>query len=55
MNEFLVSVAGDKIVILAPPRGPITREQALHLAAWIVTLADPGGEAFAAALDEVQS
>lgn len=55
MNEFLVSMQGDKIAILMPPRGPITKEQALRLAAWIVSLADPLGEAFADVLNQVQS
>lgn len=55
MNEFMVSVAGDKIAILAPPRGPITKEQALRLAAWIVALADPSMKRFEMLLDEVQS
>jgi hypothetical protein len=55
MNEFLVSIHGDKIAILMPPRGPITKEQALRLAAYIVTLADPQGDAFTDMLDQVQS
>jgi hypothetical protein len=54
-NKYVVGVNGDKIVILAPPRGPISKEDALMFAAWIVTLADYSGEEFAKALEAVQS
>jgi hypothetical protein len=39
-NSFLVAVQGDNIVMFNPPRGPISKEQALNLAAWLVALAD---------------
>ena len=42
-NKFLVSVSGARnIIILNPPRGPMSREEALTFAAWIVALADEG-------------
>ena len=42
---FMVGGRGDKIVIMAFSR-EITREQVLNLAAWLVALADPGGDEF---------
>lgn len=56
MNVHLVSTGGDdRIFIVRPPSAPLTREQALLFAAWIVTLADPMGEDFPLALKAVQS
>lgn len=57
MNEFLVGVGmgDDSIRILNPPLVPISKERALRLAAWLVTLADPLNEHFTACLDEVQN
>jgi len=40
-NEYMVGIAGDKIVIMMQPRAPMTRKQALGLAAWLVAIADP--------------
>ena len=31
---------GEEILILAPPRLPLSKERALRLAAWLVVLAD---------------
>lgn len=39
-NKFLVGVRGDKIAMLDPPRGEMSKDDALLLAAWLVTLAD---------------
>jgi hypothetical protein len=53
-NKYMVGMQGGKITILSPPRGPIeNKEDALIFAAWIVALADPGGEEFRKALDAV--
>ena len=40
MNDHLVGVQGGRIVIVMPPLGPMDRDEALRLAAWIVALAD---------------
>lgn len=56
-NEFLVGSGGDGIVILRPPRGSITKEQALRLAAHLVAMADysDGHAAFKDLLDAVEN
>jgi len=47
-----VSAAGDLIAMLRNP-GYMTRDEALVVAAWLVALADPGGERFNAILERV--
>lgn len=55
LNKFMVGVQGENINILMPPRGPISKQDALLLAAWIVTLAaDDEGSNFDAVLRAVQ-
>ena len=43
MNEFLVGVQGDNIVIQKswPLKLPISPDQAINLAAWLVACAEP--------------
>ena len=41
LNKFAVGGLGDSIVLLMPPQGPITSEDALVLAAYLVALAEP--------------
>ncbi len=53
-NKYLVGMQAGKICIMMPPRGLMTTEEALVLAAWIVSMADPLGEKFAEALTAVQ-
>ena len=53
-NRFLVGAQGDKINILNPPVGPITREDALLFAAWLVAIADVD-DIFAHTLEAVES
>lgn len=53
MNKYLVGARGDKIAIQNPPRGDMTRDDALELAAWIVAIADPVGNDFKKKFDEV--
>lgn len=57
-NHFLVGAQAETIVIQALPRRPITRLEALNLAAWLVALAevlDTRSEAdFARMLQEVK-
>jgi hypothetical protein len=40
-NRFLVAVHGERVQLLNPPKRPITKKEALNLAAWLVALADP--------------
>lgn len=44
-DGFMVGARGDKITIMSFGR-ELSREQALNLSAWLVALADPGGEEF---------
>jgi hypothetical protein len=44
MNQFGVAVRNEQIVILLPPTGPITKEDALLLAAYLVVLADESAD-----------
>lgn len=53
-NRYAVGVSGANIVILRPPRGSMSKSDALNLAAWIVALADNDG-LFSATLDNVRS
>lgn len=57
-NTFVVSVGVGRadVVLFAPPRPGerLTTDQALVLAAWIVAMADPGGERFPRLLEEVR-
>lgn len=54
-NKFMVGIQGGNVTILFPPSGPITKDEALVFAAWVVTLAGATNEQFEAVLDEVQS
>jgi hypothetical protein len=49
---FMVGGRGDKIAIMILGR-EVTKPQALNLAAWLVALADPGGEEFKKYFDAV--
>lgn len=53
LNDFLVGVRGGQIVCLNPPR-VMTKQQALRLAAYLVTFADDD-DTFPAVLAAVQS
>ncbi len=37
-NKFFIGSVGNKLIISHPPLGPIEKEEALNLAAWIVAL-----------------
>lgn len=41
-NRHMVGVQGDKIVIMLPPHA-LSKREALVFAAWLVTLAQDGG------------
>lgn len=54
-NKHGVSMSGaGKIAIRLPPRGDMSKHDALVLAAWLVSLADPVGDTFQKVLDAVQ-
>ena len=53
-NKYMVGVSGGRIVMLRPPRGSFSNEDALNLAAWLVALADLDGK-FPAILEAVQN
>ena len=54
-NKYLVGRYAGDVTILNPPRAPMSQEDALVFAAWIVAVADPLGEKFTEALDAVTS
>lgn len=53
MNKFLVGVQADDVVIMMPT-GPMSKLDALGLAAWLVALADEGDQ-FGRILDAVKN
>lgn len=54
-NKHLVGVQGDNILIMNPPRGPMSKADALQLAAWIVALADDTEDQFDIIRTEIES
>lgn len=54
-NKFLVAAQGGGVLIMMPPRGVMTQEDAMLLAAWLVALADPNADEFQKYLTAVQS
>ena len=56
LNKFMVSVRGEDILVMnLRPSGVLSKAEALNLAAWLVSLADPGGEDFPKWLEAVQN
>jgi hypothetical protein len=54
-NRFLVSSTGDgKVLVMNPPRAPLSREEAIEFAAWIVVLSGGTGD-FDDVLQEVMA
>ena len=41
LNKFAVGSLADSIVVLIPPQGPVSPDEALVLAAYLVALAEP--------------
>ena len=39
-NKFMVAVRGEQVLLLRPPLAPMTKVDALNLAAWLVAVAD---------------
>jgi len=55
-NRHMVSLKGDKVVVLHPPWREMTADEALVFAAWLVTVAAPyTATPFASVLDAVES
>lgn len=53
-NDHFVGILGDNVTMLMPPMGPIPKEQAIRLAAWLVVCAgDYDGTRFAEVLEAV--
>ncbi len=53
-NHFIVGVSEGMFVIQRTPRGYLTREQCINLAAWLIALADPTTAEFARVLQEIK-
>ena len=45
-NKFKVATSVSGAIVLAPILGRLSIDDALHLAAWLVLVADPDGERF---------
>jgi hypothetical protein len=54
-NKFGVGMQSGDIALLNPPPRRVTRQDALLLAAYLVCMADPGGDQFPKVLEAVQS
>ena len=56
-NRFFVGARGfgddAQIVVMLPPIKPITKDDAVNLAAWLVAVADPLRETFDRVITEV--
>lgn len=52
-NKFFVGVTGGKVTIVNPPRGDISPDDALMLAAWLVVMAGKEDQ-IGAAIEAVQ-
>lgn len=52
-NKQLVGSRGDMVVVLNPPRGPLSKDDALMFAAWLVVLAGKSLDEFREAFDAV--
>ncbi len=53
-NKYMVGMAHNGLVIMNPPRAVMSTDEALMLAAWLVSMADPLSEKFAEALKAVR-
>lgn len=54
-NKFKVAASGSGGIVLAPIAGRLSINDALHLAAWLVLVADPDGERFQEVLGAIQT
>jgi hypothetical protein len=53
-NKFQVAASVSGEIVLAPIAGRLSIDDALHLAAWLVLVADPDGERFQEVLGTIQ-
>lgn len=44
-NKFFVSVQGEHVIIMVPPTGRLTKEDALGLAAWLFVMSGASDDA----------
>lgn len=54
-NDHFVGVNDFGVVVAMPPVAPMAVDEALRLAAWLVAVADPGGDRFQQILTAVRS
>lgn len=54
-NDQYVGADGHGRIVVAMPRALMTRAEALRHAAWLVTVADPGGTEFGRVLGAVRA
>lgn len=54
-NRFFVGLQAGNIVFLRPVPVRITKDQALNLAAYLVSMVDPEGEEFKKVLEAIQN
>lgn len=54
-NKFLVASQGDKLLMMNPPRGSFSHDDAVMLAAWLVAMADKATISYQDAVDAVES
>jgi hypothetical protein len=54
-NKHLVGLKGDQVVVMVPPRAPLSREEAMMLAAWLLAISGIDLETFRQAFDAVSN
>jgi hypothetical protein len=54
-NKFMVACQGDKVAIMNPPRGLLSQDEALALAAWLVALSFAERSRFDEVLNAVEN
>ena len=54
-NKYGVALSGKGLVLLMPPRIPMTDDEAIELAAWLVAMAIRPSHPFEDVLKEVQN
>lgn len=52
-NKHLVGLKGDQVVVMVPPRAPLSREEAMMLAVWLVAISGVDLETFRQAYEAV--
>lgn len=55
LNKFMVGKVAGKVTIGRAPQGPLSKADAMNLAAWIVALGDNDGMSFDATREAIES